>query len=195
MKKNIINANKVIIPPEDLLWVTNFEENDAKAFTTGVMKIANRDEREPVVVYVDSYGGYVDVLASMLSTMDGVPNPFITIASGKAMSCGAILLAHGNIRCVGVHARVMIHRLSGAAMGNIKDVQQEAAELTRVSDHFDGVLAKDCGKSLKQLRAVWKDHREIYFTPKQAVKFGLADRVGVPNIDRYSAFTINFTKV
>ena len=55
----------------------------------------------------------MDCLASMIETMDEVPNPIITVAHGMAMSCGAVLLSHGDIRFVGKNSRIMVHEVSG----------------------------------------------------------------------------------
>jgi ATP-dependent Clp protease, protease subunit len=189
---NTIITDKIVKPIEDLLWITTFNEEDAKKFSESVFKIAGRDEHEPIIVYVDSYGGYVDVLSAMLSVMDSVPNPFVTIATGKAMSAGAVLLSHGDIRCIGPYARVMIHETSSGAGGHIRDVKNDIDENLRMNEEFLKVLARNCGKTLPQLKRVWKTRRDAYFTPTAAVKFGLADHIGIPIINKYSAFELDF---
>lgn len=180
---------------EDRIWVNVFDEASALKFNNLVLKVAEKDDHEPILVYIDSYGGFVDALASMISVMDSVPNPFITIATGKAMSCGSILLSHGDIRCVGRHGRVMIHEMSAGAWGNINDIKTDAKEHERLNEYLVSLLAKNCKKSVKQLRRLWGKDRDVYMTARQAVDFGLADHVGVPIVTKYSAFDMNFLTV
>lgn len=194
MKSKVLDSQKVPQPAEDNIWVHNFDENAAQKFGDRVLKIAARDPQEPIVIYVDSYGGYIDGLATMISVMDSVINPFITVATGKAMSAGAILLSHGDIRCVGIHARIMVHEALGGAGGNVNDVQNDASELQRINDHFMAILAKNCGKSLQQLKTLWKDRRDLYLTANEAVRFGIADHVGLPTIEKQTAFHMHFLK-
>lgn len=190
-KPEIISGSIAHIP-DDRIWVHAFDESDAQKFANGVLKVAEKGPLEPIVVWVDSYGGHIDGLATMIGVMDSVPNRFITIASGKAMSAGAILLSHGDIRCVGPHARIMIHEALGGAGGNVNDVMNDAAELGRVSDYFMDVMARNCGRSLKQLKQLWSKQREIYLNASEAVKFGIADHVGIPSIQKQTVYQMNF---
>lgn len=177
---------------DDRIWVHNFDEEAAAKFGNLVFKVAEKDEREPIIVYVDSYGGYIDALVSMLSIMDGVPNPFITVATGKAMSAGAVLLSHGDIRCVGQHARVMIHEMQAGTSGHINDIKTDAREHDRLNEYVMGLLAQNCKKPLSKIRKLWGKDRDLYMTAQQAVDFGLADNVGIPLVERYSAFDMKF---
>jgi ATP-dependent Clp protease protease subunit len=181
-----------VAPNSDRIWVHEFDEHSAQQFSDKVMTISERDPFEPVAVYIDSYGGEADGLATMISMMDAVPNPFLCIATGKAMSAGAILLSHGDVRCVGLHARVMIHEVSGGAGGNINDIANQTNELHRLNDYFMDLLAKNCGKTRKQLQNVWAKYRDTYMDANSAVRFGIADHVGIPTIVKHTRYDLKF---
>lgn len=174
------------------IWVHEFDTASAEAFADQVLTISENDRSEPIVVYIDSPGGYIDGLATMISVMDSVPNPFITIVTGHAMSAGAILFSHGDVRCVGPHARIMIHECSGGLHGNAKDVENEARELARLNRYFGGILARNCGKTFRELEAMYNKRREIYLSPQQAREFGIADHIGIPLLDRHIGFELKF---
>lgn len=178
--------------PSDRLWVHEFDEQSAQRFSDKVLSVAEKDAREPIAIYIDSYGGAIDGLATMISVMDAVQNPFITIATGKAMSAGAMLLSHGDIRCVGVHARVMIHEASGGAGGNVNDIKVATEELHRMNEYFMSILARNCGKTLKQLQKIWAGGRDTYMDAGTAVKFGIADHIGIPTIVKADRFDLKF---
>jgi len=143
---------------------------------------------------VDSYGGYVHGVLAMLGILDSVKNPIITIAVGKAMSAGAVLLSHGDIRCVGPHAVIMVHEIMCGAIGNVQDVKNDVEEQNRLNDYLVGLLATNCGTTKEKLQKTFKDRREVYLTAKQAVKFGIADHVGIPTIEKHTGFQMHFLK-
>lgn len=168
------------------IWVTEFTEVAAQKFRNRVMFHAKDNPEEPVVVFIDSYGGYVDSLAKMIETLDEIPNPIITVCMGKAMSCGAILLSHGDLRYCGRHSRVMVHEVSGGTYGDVHDVHADAIETKRLNQYFMDLLAVNCGipGGYAGIRKIIKarDGRDIYLSASDAVKFGIVDYVGLPHM-------------
>lgn len=175
------------------IWVTKFDEEHAQKFRQAVMDIAKNDPSRPIVIYIDSYGGYVDALAKMIETMDEVPNPIVTACMGKAMSCGAILLSHGDVRFLGRHSRVMVHEVSSGTVGNVHDLKEDVKETVRLNEHFMGLLARNCGfKNYEELRSVIKeqDGRDRYLTGQEAIQFGIVDAIGLPKIQGKMMFEV-----
>lgn len=171
---------------DDEIWVTKFDESSAQRFRDKVMAKAKESDKDPIVIHIDSYGGEVDALAKMIETLDEVPNPIITVCMGKAMSCGAILLSHGDVRFIGRHSRTMVHEVSSWTAGDVHDMKSDAAETTRLNEYFLGLLARNCNikGGYEGLRKIIKtrDGRDIYMNAAETVKFGLADKVGIPKM-------------
>src|SRR5690606_10612626 len=140
------------------------------------------EPEEPIVVYIDSYGGYVDSLASMVETLDSVNNKVITVCVGKAMSCGAILLSCGDERYVAPSSRVMVHEVSAGAWGNVNDIEVSVEETKRLNSFWMSRLAENCGMKLADLKRLFGEKRDIYMTAKEALKFGIADKIGAPRL-------------
>lgn len=183
---SLLKSNKEI-------WVTKFDEEHAQKFRTAVLAAANDDHMRPIIIYIDSYGGYVDALAKMIETLDEVPNPIITCCVGKAMSCGAMLLSHGDVRFLGRHSRIMVHEVSSGTIGNIQDMKDDVKETTRLNEHFMGLLARNCGfANYHELRSVIKqqDGRERYMTGEEALKFGIVDVIGLPKVSARMTYEI-----
>lgn len=176
------------------IWVTKFDEESAQKFRRAVLEIAASDPSRPVVIYIDSYGGYVDALAKMIETLDEIPNPIVTCCMGKAMSCGAMLLSHGDVRFLGKHSRVMIHEVSSGTVGNVQDMKDDVKETIRLNEHFMGLLAHNCGfKNYAELRSVIKeqDGRERYLVGEEALKFGIVDAIGLPKITSQMSYEVS----
>lgn len=174
--------------------VNEFTEQSASFFREQLLERARRDPNAPIMIYIDSYGGSVDALSTMIETMDEVTNPLITVCIGKAMSCGAILLSHGDLRFCGRHSRVLIHEVSGGTSGNVHDVQTDAAEMKRLNEYFMNLLATNCRisggyKALrKQIKT--KDGKDLYMTAQEAIKFGIVDEIGMPTVESMTLYSV-----
>lgn len=167
------------------IWVTKFDQEHAQKFREKVLLASKYDPSRPIVIYINSYGGYVDALAKMIETLEEVPNPIVTACMGTAMSCGAYLLSHGDVRFIGRHSRIMIHETSSGTGGNIQDMKDDVKEAQRLNEHFVGLLAQNCGfKNYEELRSVLKnqDGRDLYLSGQDAIKFGIVDIIGTPKI-------------
>src|ERR1017187_8909277 len=68
------------------IWVRHFTSESAQEFREQVLERADKEGTMVIPVYIDSYGGNVDALAKMIATMDEVPNRFVTVCMGCAMS-------------------------------------------------------------------------------------------------------------
>lgn len=179
------------------IWVTDFTQESALKFREDIMEHSKGDPTAPITVYIHSYGGYVDALASMIETMDETPNPIITVCNGMAMSCGAMLLAHGDVRYCGKHSRVMVHEISSASAGDVHDMHADALETKRLNKYFMGLLAKDCGieggyEGLRKLIKA-RDGRDMYLSADECIQFGICDAIGTPKVEATVSFNISKT--
>lgn len=173
---------------EGRIWVTSFDEEAVKKFESDVQKILHENgEGCPIIVYINSYGGAAFALLAIIDIMDSTPCPFITVGIGKAMSAGAIMLAHGDIRFCAPNACVMIHEMLSWAAGNIHDMENEMEHYASLNQSVMEILARDCGikGGARSLQKMFKEHKghEIYMDASSALKFGLVDEVGIPLIN------------
>lgn len=183
--RSILNLLDDDGPSVPEIWVTKFDEDHAQKFRKQVLEASKSDPNKPVLIYIDSYGGYVDALAKMIETLDEIPNPVVTVCMGKAMSCGAMLLSHGDVRFLGRHSRIMIHEVSSGTFGNVQDMKEDTKETVRLNEYFMGQLARNCGfKNYEEFRAVIKeqDGRDRYLVGNDALKFGIVDAIGLPKV-------------
>lgn len=184
----------------DEIWVNKFDEESAHKFREQVIQKVREapSNNHPIIVYIDSYGGYVDSLAAMIETLDEIPNPVFTVCIGKAMSCGAILLSHGDQRFCGQHSRVMVHEVSSGTEGDVHDMLNNVKETQRLNKHFMGLLAKNCDVKggYATLRKMIKDHegREIWLDAQSAKKFGIIDHIGTPIVEAALVYVTSTNK-
>lgn len=172
------------------VWVRDFTEEAAKKFRDEVYAHFQKDKTYPVLINIDSYGGKVDSLAVMIETIDELrisKCKFITCCTGKAMSCGAILLSHGDIRFCSPMSRVMVHEVSAGAIGTVTEIVARVEQIKELNDRWIGLLAKNCKvpNGLDGLMSMIKekDGHDIYLNAQQALDFGIVDHVGWPKFE------------
>lgn len=170
---------------ESEIWINDFNEDAVRKFRRSVNRQAMNGPDYPITIYIDSYGGYGDSLMAMIDIMESVPNPFVTVAVGKACSCGAILLSAGDQRYCGRNTRVMIHRSSAGSYGNMRNLTSDIKEMERFDHIIMDMFAKNCGlKDKNELFAILKDRDldDLWLSATEAKSFGLVDHVGMPKI-------------
>ncbi len=165
------------------ITVNSFTESSAKEFREA-MADAN-DTNQPIIpIVIDSYGGQVYSLLSMVSTIRASKIPVATIVTGKAMSCGAVLMTCGaeGHRYISQDATVMIHDVSSGTFGKVKEMKADAEEADRLNAKIYEIMAHNCGKDTDYFSKIVhaKGHADWYLTPQEAIKHNLANAIKVP---------------
>lgn len=179
------------------VWLNAITDNAARDTAATLLRMAYVDPNRPVMMFLDSPGGEVDAMNAILSVMDSIPNKIVTVCMGKAFSAAAVILSHGDIRFVAPHGRVMIHEISGGAVGNIVDVSADAQEMDRLNKVYLELLAKNCKVKggTKALRKLFSTRRDVYFDAEQAVNFGIADYIGVPRLLKMNQWLLDSSEL
>lgn len=148
---------------------------------------------QPIVVYINSYGGSIHNMFAMVDLLNSVDSTIITVAIGKAMSAGAALLSFGDIRFATDNCSIMLHEASSGMAGNVRDMVVDAKETERINKQMLDFIAENCnmkggGKALAKLFT--NERRDVYLTPKEAKKLGLIDYIGFPKMSNEATFSI-----
>lgn len=190
--KNLLDVDPLIkfpgskadlITPPIIIRVIDFDDDSAEDFAEDMSKAHNTGQ--PVIpVIIDSYGGKVYSLLSMISEIQNAKLPVATICVGKAMSCGSILLSCGDdgYRFIDSNATVMIHDVSAMQLGKNEELKASAKETDRLQKLVFRLMAKNCDQERNYFLDLIheKNHAEWYLTAKQTKKHGIADHIHVP---------------
>lgn len=96
---------------------------------------------------------------------------------GLAASMGAFLLAAGTKgkRFSLPNSDILIHQPLGGAQGQASDIQIHAEKILEIRERINHILAERTGQKLEKIE---KDtDRDYYLNPKEAVEYGLIDKV------------------
>jgi len=166
-----------------IIRVNKFDEDSAKDFSNA-MSVAQSTGQPIIPVVIDSFGGAVYSLMSMVANIKASNIPVATIVEGKAMSCGALLFSYGTsgYRFMDKHATIMIHDVSSGARGKIEEIKADAKEGDRLNQLVYREMAANCGKEpeffLKQIHD--RSHADWYLDAEEAQTIGLANHLRVP---------------
>jgi ATP-dependent Clp protease, protease subunit len=130
-----------------------------------------------ISLYINSPGGSFSALTAIYDTMQYIRPEVATICMGQAASAAAVLLAAGTPgrRAVLRHAKVLLHQPSSQSQGTLPDLAVAAKELARVRAEVDEILSEHTGHPVAKIRE--DTDRNKTFTAREAVDYGLADRV------------------
>jgi len=178
-----------------IVTVNKFDEDAVQKFRTEIAKAQNTPQ-EVIPVIIDSYGGQIYSLTSMIDIIKSSKKPVSTIASGKAMSCGAILLACGapGMRYVTDESTIMIHDPSSFAFGKVEEVKADAKEIERIQEWMYDLLDKKCGKISGYFKEQIheRSHADWYLTAEECLKYGVADHIGMPYFEVSTKLSMKF---
>jgi ATP-dependent Clp protease protease subunit len=181
-----------------VIRVNKFDEKSAKDFAEKIASAHNTGQ-SVIPVIIDSYGGQVYSLMSMIASIKSSELPIATIVEGKAMSCGVILFSCGTegYRYITEDATLMIHDVSSASWGKNSEIQASAEEVKRLNEKIYKILSANSNKSEKwfnkQLNE--KGRADWFIESKEAIDLGLADKVGMPKLEINIKLDINLQEV
>ena len=169
-----------------IIRVNKFDEESASKFAMEVAAAHNTGQKV-IPVVIDSYGGQVYGLMSMISAIKHAELPVATIVEGKAMSCGAILFSCGTegYRFMDPDATLMIHDVSSMDMGKVEELKAGAAEADRLNDKIYKMMAQNCGKKDDYFLKIVdkKKHADWFLDAVEAKKHNLVNHLRVPKMN------------
>jgi len=178
-----------------IIRVNEFNEQSASDFSKQI-GLAHNTGQDVIPIVIDSYGGQVYSLMSMIASIKASTLPIATIVEGKAMSCGVLLASCGTkgYRYVTEDATLMIHDVSSMQYGKNAELQASADETKRLNEKIYKILDTNCGKDPGYFnKEVFNRGRADWFvTPEEAIAIGLTDHIKMPKFHIISKCEINF---
>lgn len=166
---------------KDRIVMLNGEVNDhtAQLVVAQMLFCESQNNAEDINFYINSPGGAVTSGLAIYDTMQFIKSPVSTIVIGQACSMGSFLAMAGEPgkRFILPNARTMIHQPSGGAGGQATDMEIQVKEIIKIKENLTRIYEKHntAKKTYEQLRDAMD--RDNYLSAKEAVDFGLADKV------------------
>lgn len=156
---------------------TAIDSEVANLITAQLLHLAAADPDRDISLYVNSPGGEVYAGMAIYDTMRFIQPDVVTVCCGVAMSMGAVILAGGaqGKRMALPNSRILIHQPHGGYQGQAADIEIHAREALFLRDLLEETFVENTGQTKEQIHDDMD--RDRFFTPEQAVAYGLIDRV------------------
>ena len=183
MDKKLKGKLHEVVHEPVIIRVNKFNEEDVQKFSDQ-FNDALKLSQSVIPIVIDSYGGQVYSLMSMIGMILNSPVPVATFVSGKAMSCGALLFCFGTegLRFMDEHSTLMFHDVSSCTHGKIEELKADVKEAERLNDKIFKMAAKHIGKNETFfINMIEKNkHADVFLDAQKAIKHNIANYIGTP---------------
>ncbi len=158
---------------------TEVNDETANLVVAQLLHLEAEDPEKDIQLYINSPGGHVYAGLAIYDTIRFIQPDVATICCGIAMSMGSLILAGGTPgkRQALPNSRILIHQPHGGYQGQTTDIAIHARESQFLRRRMEEIYAEHTGRSREQVSEDLE--RDRFFTPDEAVEYGLIDRVFV----------------
>ncbi len=156
---------------------TAIDDDIANLVVAQLLHLESEDPEKDIQLYINSPGGVVYSGLAIYDTMRFIKPDVATTVCGIAMSMGSLLLAGGapGKRASLPNSRILLHQPHGGFQGQATDIQIHAEEAIALRRRMEEIYAEHTGRPIDEVSDVLE--RDRFFTPEQALEWGLIDRV------------------
>lgn len=156
-----------------------FDDTMASLIISQLLFLQSEDATKDVTMYINSPGGSVTAMWSIIDTMDLIKPDVSTICVGFAASAGSFVLANGKKgkRFILPNAQVMIHQPNtpGLGSGSATDIDIRVKELLKTKQKGIDFYVEKTGKDREKIAA--DIERDFYMEASEAVEYGIVDKI------------------
>ena len=160
-----------------IIFLNGEINDDVSSLIVSELLYLDSINHEDIHIYINSPGGSVTSGLAIIDTMNLVKSDVSTLALGLCASMAAVILSAGrkNKRYSLPNSEIMIHQVLGGAEGKATDIKIQAERILKMKKKINNLLSELTGKSVKKIN---KDtEKDYYFNPKEAIKYGLIDKI------------------
>ena len=163
---------------ERIIFLTGaIDDNIASLVCAQLLFLESENPKKEISFYINSPGGIVWAGLAIYDTMQYISSKIMTICIGQAASAGSLLLTagHKGMRFSLPNSRIMVHQPSGGYQGQVTDIEIQTNEIIKTKKRLNEIYSRHTGKKLNEISEIME--RDKYFSPEEAIKFGLIDKI------------------
>ncbi|MBD42011.1 MAG: ATP-dependent Clp protease proteolytic subunit [Alphaproteobacteria bacterium MarineAlpha5_Bin12] len=163
---------------ERIIFLTGpIDDSVSSLICAQLLFLESENPKKEIAFYINSPGGIVWSGLAMYDTMQYISSKIMTICVGQAASAASLLLVAGSkgLRYSLPNSRIMLHQPSGSFQGQVTDIEIHASEIVKTKIKLNKIYSKHTGKKYDKISEIME--RDSFFSPEEAVNFGLIDKV------------------
>jgi ATP-dependent Clp protease, protease subunit len=160
-----------------ILLTDPFDNSMAGIIVAQLLYLQSEDSKKDITIYVNSPGGSVVSMWSIIDTMNQISCDVSTVCIGMAASAASLVMANGTKgkRFILPHAQIMIHQPLGGAEGQASDIEISAKQILKTKSDIHDFMAQKTGQKLSKISADMD--RDYFLNPKESVEYGIVDKI------------------
>ena len=163
---------------ERIIFLTGpIDDNTASLICAQLLFLESENPKKEISFHINSPGGIVWSGLAIYDTMQYISSEIMTICIGQAASAGSLLLTAGSkdMRFSLPNSRIMVHQPSGGYQGQVTDIEIQTTEIKKTKEKLNKIYAKHTANKIEDVEKIME--RDKYFSPEEAIKFGLIDKI------------------
>ena len=157
-----------------ILFFSDVNDTAIKKLIEDVMSLDN-GTKEPIHIYINSYGGYVDCMQAVIDVLSLTACPIYTYITGAACSAACCIALVGEQRFITKNSQIMQHRQWGICSGYLQEAENEIKHFKAMEHTINKWCCKRIGMKLKDFEKLIKD--ELWMDANQALKLGFVHKI------------------
>jgi len=160
-----------------IMLTSDFNDDMASLIVSQLLYLQSEDSTKDITMYINSPGGSVTSMWSIVDTMNLISCDVSTVCIGMAASAGSVVVAAGTKgkRFILPHSKIMIHQPSFGVQGMVSDVEISYKESLKTKELLHDFMAEKTGQTVAQIT---KDmDRDTWFTAIESLNYGLVDKI------------------
>lgn len=166
---------------ERIFYLDDEIDDETTQLSKTILRINQEDKgiepekRRPIRIFINSIGGDVQVLWSLINVMLLSKTPIHTIAYCNALSAAAILLIAGHKRYAIPGSAILIHSGSCSLNGDVEKVESAKRFYDNLSKKVNAFILERTNISEKELKK--KSSSDWYLTAEEALNYHIVDKL------------------
>lgn len=148
-----------------------------KALTRALAELGLDYKPAPILIHIDSYGGYVYQCLGLIGVMKLSTTPIHTVVTGCAMSAAFIIAICGHQRTAYPYATLMYHQVWGGCDGKVQDRLEDMDETMRLQKQLEQLVLSKTRITRDQLLENRSRKKDWYMAPREAKRLGVIDAI------------------
>lgn len=145
-----------------------------------IVEITITNNKGDIILIIDSPGGDVASMFSIIDLLNSIPNKIITINMGMAGSCASNLFVLGDKRYMAKHARFLFHSpaiFASEALLNLKHLKDEIKSLDDICTHFEDSLSTRTKIPKELIKEGISTSDGVILNSDECIKYGVTDEI------------------
>ena len=175
---------------ERILFLSDDIDNESVgSITWNILRLIKSDDekdkkekdyrREPIKLYINSYGGSVYDMWGLIDIILNSKTPIYTYCTGYAMSAAFKIFLAGHKRYCYKHSTFMYHQMSCWRSGKYQDLVEDREEMDWLNKKNEEYVIDRTKLTRDKVKDIREKKKDFYIHSDKAVEYGIVDEVSL----------------